>query len=85
MCWTINHSQVNVTDRRFAFSASNQMNYDNIDGIPLSSPALIHFPRSLQDSGVASVIKLSPKCAGRKKKKKQEVAGREANSLSRFA
>lgn len=36
MCWTINHSQVNVTDRRLAFSAANRMNFDNINSIPLS-------------------------------------------------
>lgn len=48
---TINHSQVKVTDRSFASWAANQMKFDNIDGILLSSPALIHFPRLLQDSG----------------------------------
>lgn len=71
MCRTINHSQVKVTDRRFASWAANQMNFDNIDGIPLSSPTLIHFPRLLQDSGVALVIKLSPKFG--------EKGGGEAN------
>lgn len=43
------------------------MNFDNIDGIPLSSPALIYFPRLLQDAGAALVIKLSPKFGGKKK------------------
>lgn len=42
MRWTINHSQVSVTDRRLAFSAANRMNFDNINGIPLFFPALIH-------------------------------------------
>lgn len=35
--WTINHSQVNVTDRRLGFPAANRMNFDNINGIPLFS------------------------------------------------
>lgn len=42
MCRTINHSQVNVTDRRLSFPAANRMNFDNINSIPLF-PALIHF------------------------------------------
>lgn len=42
------------------------MNFDNIDGIPLSSPALIYFPRLLQDAGAALVIKLSPKFGEKK-------------------
>lgn len=42
MRWTINHSQVSVTDRRLAFSVANRMNFDNINGIPLFFPALIH-------------------------------------------
>lgn len=37
MRWTINHSQVNVTDRRLGFPAVNRMNFDNINGIPLFS------------------------------------------------
>lgn len=41
MCRTINHSQVNATDRRLASSAANRMKFDNINGIPLFS-ALIH-------------------------------------------
>lgn len=37
MWWTINHSQVKVTDRRLAFHAANRMNFDNINSIPLFS------------------------------------------------
>lgn len=52
------------------------MNFDNIDGIPLSSPAIIHFPRWLQPSGVALVIKLSPKFAQGKERKERGPADR---------
>lgn len=53
MCWTINHSQVNVTDRRLSFSAANRMNFDSINSIPLS-PALIHFPLLLFSQAMAT-------------------------------
>lgn len=70
MCWTINHSQVNVTDRSLAFSAANRMNFDNINGILLfflhSVIVLLFFLlllRCPRDAGVPLVIKLSPKFA----------------------
>ena len=72
MCWTINHSQVNVTDRQcLAFSAANRMNFDNINGIPLffnlHSFILLFFFFPLccpaGCAGVPLVIKLSPKFA----------------------
>lgn len=62
MCRTINHSQVNVTDRRLSFPAANRMNFDNINSIPLF-PALIHFALFLPWPQDALVIKLSPKFA----------------------
>lgn len=73
MGWTINHSQVNVTDRRLAFSPANRMYFDNITGIALfscthssASDVCVQigvFVCCWQDAGVALVIKLSPKFA----------------------
>lgn len=80
MCWSINHSQVNVTDRRFAFSATNRMNFDNINGIPLFFPALIHSAlfslRCPQNAGVPLVIKLSPNVLAHLSKAEREKEGR---------
>lgn len=86
MCWTINHSQVNAADRRFAFCGTNWKNFDNISGIPLFS-ILIHshrflffcfcfFPCCPLGALVALVIKLSPKFASPSTKAENGKAGR---------
>lgn len=93
MCWTINHSQVNVTDRRFAFSAANRMKFDNINGIPLFSCTHSFCSFSLcclQPAGVPLVIKLSPKFArpyievGKGREGRKEGEREEPNYFSLF-